>query len=91
MSATAGNGSFDYRSAANNTGTAVVTTTAAAANYVPETYTLAFIKANANDPITYTVTGDTSGEVATGTYTEKRRDCLRQWRNPVKGYSCTRR
>ena len=70
MSATAGNGSFDYRSATNNTGTAVVTTTAAAANYVPETYTLAFIKANANDPITYTVTGDTSGEVATGNYTE---------------------
>ena len=49
MSATAGNGSFDYRSAANNTGTAVVTTTAAAANYVPETYTLAFIQANANE------------------------------------------
>ena len=70
MSATAGNGSFDYRSAANNTGTAVVTTTAAAANYVPETYTLAFIKANANDPITYTVTGDTSGQVATGNYAE---------------------
>ena len=70
MSAAAGNGSFDYRSAANNTGTAVVTTTAAAANYVPETYTLAFIKANANDPITYTVTGDTSGQVATGNYTE---------------------
>ena len=70
MSATAGNGSFDYRSAANNMGTAVVTTTAAAANYVPETYTLAFIQANANDPITYTVTGDASGEVATGNYTE---------------------
>jgi flagellar hook-associated protein 3 FlgL len=47
-----------------------VTTTAAAANYVPETYTLAFIKANANDPITYTVTGDTTGQVATGNYTE---------------------
>jgi flagellar hook-associated protein 3 FlgL len=70
MSATAGNGSFDYRSAANNTGTAVVTATAAAANYVPETYTLAFIQANANDPITYTVTGDTSGVVKTGNYTE---------------------
>ena len=70
MSATAGNGSFDYRSAVNNAGTAVVTTTAAAANYVPDTYTLAFIKANANDPITYTVTGDTSGQVATGNYTE---------------------
>jgi flagellar hook-associated protein 3 FlgL len=69
MSATAGNGSFDYRSAANNAGTAVVTTTAAAANYVPDTYTLAFIKANANDPITYTVTG-ASGQVATGNYTE---------------------
>ena len=70
MSATAGNGSFDYRSAVNNTSTAVVTTTAAAANYVPETYTLAFIKANADDPITYTVTGDASGGVATGNYTE---------------------
>ena len=70
MSAAAGNGSFDYRSAANNSGTAVVTTTSAAANYLPETYTLAFIKANANDPITYTVTGDTSGQVATGNYTE---------------------
>ena len=70
MSATAGNGSFDYRSAANNAGTAVVTTTSAAANYLPETYTLAFIKANANDPITYTVTGDASGQVATGNYTE---------------------
>ena len=70
MSAAAGNGSFDYRGAANNSGTAVVTTTSAAANYVPETYTLAFIKANANDPITYTVTGDASGQVATGNYTE---------------------
>lgn len=70
MSAAAGNGSFDYRGAAANAGTAVVTTTAAAANYVPETYTLAFIQANAVDPITYTVTGDTSGQVATGNYTE---------------------
>ena len=70
MSATAGNGSFDYRGAANNSGTAVVTTTSAAANYVPQTYTLAFIKANANDPITYTVTGDATGQVATGNYTE---------------------
>ena len=70
MSAAAGNGSFDYRSAANNSGTAVVTTTSAAANYLPETYTLAFIKANANDPITYTVTGDATGQVATGNYTE---------------------
>ena len=70
MSATAGNGSFDYRGAAANAGTAVVTATVAAANYVPETYTLAFIQANANDPITYTVTGDTSGQVATGNYTE---------------------
>jgi flagellar hook-associated protein 3 FlgL len=70
MSATAGNGSFDYRGAATNAGTAVVTSTAAAANYVPDTYTLAFIQANADDPITYTVTGDTSGQVATGNYTE---------------------
>ena len=70
MSATAGNGSFDYRGSANNTGTATVTSTSAAANYVPETYTLAFIKANPADPITYTVTGDTSGQVAAGNYAE---------------------
>ena len=69
MSAAAGNGSFDYRGSANNTGTATVTATSAATNYVPETYTLAFIQANPTDPITYTVTGDTSGQVATGTYT----------------------
>ena len=69
MSAAAGNGSFDYRGSANNTGTATVTATSAAANYVPETYTLAFIQANPTDPITYTVTGDTSGQVAAGTYT----------------------
>ena len=68
MSAAAGNGSFDYRGAANNTGTATVTSTSAAANYVPETYTLAFIQANPTDPVTYTVTGDTSGQVATGNY-----------------------
>ena len=70
MSAAAGNGSFDYRGSANNTGTATVTATSAAANYVPETYTLAFIQANPADPITYTVTGDTSGQVATGNYAE---------------------
>ena len=70
MSAGAGNGSFDYRGSANNTGTATVTSTSAAANYVPETYTLAFIQANPTDPVTYTVTGDTSGQVATGTYTQ---------------------
>jgi flagellar hook-associated protein 3 FlgL len=70
MSAAAGNGSFDYRGSVNNTGTATVTSTSAAANYVPETYTLAFIQANPTDPVTYTVTGDTSGQVATGNYTE---------------------
>ena len=70
MSAAAGNGSLDYRGSANNTGTATVTSTSAAANYVPETYTLAFIQANPTDPVTYTVTGDTSGQVATGNYTE---------------------
>ena len=71
MSAAAGNGSFDYRGSANNTGTATVTVTSAAADYVPETYTLAFIQANSTDPITYTVTGDTSGQVAAGNYTEE--------------------
>ena len=70
MSATAGNGSFDYRGAAGNTGNAVVTATSAASNYVPETYTLAFIQANATDPVTYTVTGDVSGQVAAGAYSE---------------------
>ena len=71
MSATAGNGSFDYRGAAGNTGNAVVTATSAASNYVPETYTLAFIQANASDPVTYTVTGDVSGPGCSG--------CLLRW------------
>ena len=70
MSATAGNGSFDYRGATGNTGNAVVTATSAASNYVPETYTLAFVQANPTDPVTYTVTGDVSGQVAAGTYSE---------------------
>ena len=70
MRATAGNGSFDYRGATTNTGNAVVTATSAASNYVPETYTLAFIQASATDPVTYTVTGDVSGQVAAGAYSE---------------------
>jgi len=70
MGVTAGNGSFDYRGATTNTGNAVVTATSAASNYVPETYTLAFVQANPTDPVTYTVTGDVSGQVAAGAYTE---------------------
>jgi flagellar hook-associated protein 3 FlgL len=70
MSARAGNGDFDYRAAAGNAGTAVVSATSASSSYVPETYTLAFIQANPTDPVTYTVTGNVSGQVATGTYTE---------------------
>ena len=68
MSARAGNGDFDYRAASGNTGTAKVSTTSASSSYVPETYTVAFIQANPTDPITYTVTGDVSGQVATGNY-----------------------
>ena len=70
MAAVAGNGSFDYRGATGNTGNAVVTATSAANNYVPETYTLAFIQASATDPVTYTVTGDVSGQVAAGNFSE---------------------
>jgi flagellar hook-associated protein 3 FlgL len=70
MSARAGNGDFDYRAAAGNTGTSVVAATSASASYVPETYTLAFVQANPTDPVTYTVTGNVSGQIATGTYTE---------------------
>ena len=70
MAAVAGNGSFDYRGATGNTGNAVVTATSAADNYAPETYTLAFIQASATDPVTYTVTGDVSGQVAAGNFSE---------------------
>ena len=69
MSARAGNGDFDYRAAGGNSGTGVVTATSASSGYVPETYTIAFAQASASDPITYTVTGNLSGQVATGTYT----------------------
>lgn len=70
MSAVAGNGSFDYRAATGNVGHAVVTATSAASDYVPETYTLAFVQANPTDPVTYTMTGDVSGQVAAGNYAE---------------------
>ena len=69
MSARAGNGDFDYRAGSGNTGTATVAATSASPSYVPETYTIAFAQASASDPITYTVTGNVSGQVATGTYT----------------------
>lgn len=69
MTAKSGNGSFDYRGAANNTGTATIISTSAASNYTAETYTLAFVQADAADPVTYTVTGSASGQVAAGNYT----------------------
>ena len=69
MTAKSGNGSFDYRGAANNTGTAIITSTNAASNYAAETYTVAFVQAAADDPVTYTVTGSVSGQVAAGNYT----------------------
>jgi flagellar hook-associated protein 3 FlgL len=69
MTAKSGNGSFDYRGAANNTGTATIISTGAASSYTADTYTVAFVQADAADPVTYTVTGSASGQVAAGNYT----------------------
>jgi len=64
-----GNGVFDTQADSGNAGTAVVGATSADASFVPDDYTLTFIQATADDPVTYEVVraGDASFSV-TGTY-----------------------
>lgn len=63
-----GNGIFTTQENAANTGTGIINPGTVNGTFVPDTYTLAFIQVLPTDPVTYTVTGVTSGLVASGTY-----------------------
>ena len=64
-----GNGIFATQENVANTGTGIIDPGTVSGTFVPDTYTLAFIQVLSTDPVTYTVTGVTSGLVASGTYT----------------------
>lgn len=64
-----GNSVFSTQENPANTGTGVIDPGNVNGTFVPDTYTLAFVQVLPTDPITYTVTGVTSGAVASGTYT----------------------
>ena len=62
-----GDGRFLLETPASNTGDALVKMSSAI-DAIRDDYTMVFVQANADDPITYSVTGAASGVVATGTY-----------------------
>ena len=64
-----GNGIFTTQENSANTGTGIIDPGTVNGTFVPDTYALAFIQVLPTDPVTYTVTGVTSGLVASGTYT----------------------
>ena len=66
--ARAGNGSFVTATATANAGSLLVGSTSVVGSLVPDDYTVAF-SVDAAGAITYTVTGATSGPVASGSYT----------------------
>jgi len=61
-------GRFQLSADAGNTGNAAVLASSGY-NATADTYTLTFTQASENDPVTYSVTGNTSGLVASGEYT----------------------
>lgn len=65
-----GNGVFKVDVNAANTGTLVAGSNSLSGTFIPDDYTVTFTQALPTDPITYQVTGVTSGVVATGTYQE---------------------
>ena len=62
-----GDGRFLLETPASNTGNGLVKMSSAI-DAISDDYTMVFVQANADDPITYSVTGAASGVVATGTY-----------------------
>jgi flagellar hook-associated protein 3 FlgL len=62
-----GDSRFLLETPATNTGDALVKMSSAI-DAISDDYTMVFLQANADDPITYSVTGAASGVVATGTY-----------------------
>lgn len=63
----AGNGSFDF-SVSGNSGTAVVSSASADGSFVRDAYSVSFIQATPDDPITYEVTDSGANVVASGNY-----------------------
>jgi flagellar hook-associated protein 3 FlgL len=63
-----GNGSYIATDNPANTGTAVVGATALDGSFVTDTYTIDFTQLTPADPVTYQVSGVTSGVVAAGNY-----------------------
>ena len=63
-----GNGVFDVTPADANTGTAVVGASSESGNFLPDTYTLAFVQAAPTDPVTYEVRDAANMLVASGNY-----------------------
>jgi flagellar hook-associated protein 3 FlgL len=62
-----GDGRFLLETPASNAGNGLVKM-ASAIDAISDDYTMVFVQANADDPITYSVSGAASGVVATGTY-----------------------
>ena len=62
-----GDGRFLLETPASNTGDGLVKMSSTI-DAISDNYTMVFVQANADDPITYSVTGAASGVVATGTY-----------------------
>jgi flagellar hook-associated protein 3 FlgL len=62
-----GDSRFLLETPASNTGDGLVKMSSAI-DAISDDYTMVFVQANADDPITYSVTGAASGVVATGTY-----------------------
>ena len=64
-----GNGIFTTQESVTNAGTGVIDPGTVNGTFVPDTYTVTFTQLLPTNPITYTVTGVTSGLVGSGTYT----------------------
>ena len=62
-----GDGRFLLETPVSNTGDGLVKMSSTI-DAISDNYTMVFVQANADDPITYSVTGAASGVVATGTY-----------------------
>lgn len=64
----AGNGSFDF-SVSGNSGTASVSSSSASGAFVRDSYSVNFIQATPDDPVTYEVVDSAAAVVASGSYT----------------------
>lgn len=68
MDIPAGNGRFDIRADAGNSGTAIIDATSADNSYQRDTYSISFSQPTPADPVTFTVTNSSAVVVASGPY-----------------------